>query len=214
MDNLRLSFALIFRRFASFFLISFLFSGCFGEWHAKENNMLGEYGFKLGAHVTVPNGFCIDQQLIIDKSKSSFFVMVPCNEVVASVRPGLITLTIARVDMEQNGPTLELVEDYLASESADVFHKTKFTSFARPSKMQSVEIYAMQKEPWQAVSIMSQHLVVATLYTPDYVLIDQKMAIKRLRSVLERITFSQSEGDIPVLKVSTQSGMLRPLARP
>lgn len=214
MDNLRLYFASMFRRLATFFLMSFLLCGCFGEWSSKENNMLGEYHFKLGAHVAVPNGYCIDQQLIVDKSKSGFLAMLPCNEVVASARPGLITLTFARADVEQNGPTLDLVEDYLASESAEVLHQTQFTSFARPSKTQSVEIYAMQKKPWLAVSIMSQHLVVVTLYIPDYVLIDQRMAIKRLWSVLERITFSRSDGDIPVSKVSSQPEMLRPMARP
>ena len=214
MDNLRLSLAFMFRRFSIYFLIGVLLSGCSGEWRGKENDMLGEYRFKLGAHVTVPNGYCIDQQLIIDKSRSSFLAMVPCNEVVASARPGLITMTFARADMEPNGPTPDQVEDYLSSESAEIFHQTQFTSFARPSKTQIVEIYAMQKKPWQAVSIMSQHLVVTTLYIPDYVLIDQKMAIKRLRSVLERITFLRSDSDIPVLKVLTESGILRPVARP
>ena len=204
----------MFRRTTSLLLTSFLLSACFGEWHNAEKNMLGEYPFKLGAHVKVPKDYCIDQQLLIDKSKSSFLVMLPCNEVVASEKPSLITITLARADMEQNRPTLELVEDYLVRKSAEVFHQAQFTSFVRPSKTQSVELYAMQKKPWQAVSIMSQHLVVVTLYIPDYVQIDQKVAINRLSTVLERITFPQSDGNTPVLMVSPEKGMLRPMMRP
>ena len=204
----------IFRRLGTYFLISFLVTGCFGKWDLKDNNMLGEHRFKIGANVRVPEGYCIDQQLIIDKPQSSFLAMVPCNEVVASVRPGLITLTFALADMEPNRTTMDLVEGLFLSKNAEIFHRTQSTSFARPTKARDVEIYAMQKKPWQAVSIMSQHLVVATLYIPDYVLTDQEMAIKRLGAVLERVTFSQSEGDIPVLAVSAQPRMLRPMARP
>lgn len=214
MNNFRRSLMLIFRRFGAYFLISFLVTGCFGKWGLKDNNMLGEHRFKVGAHVRVPNGYCIDQQLIIDKPKSSFLAMIPCDEVVASARPGLITLTFARADIEPNRTTMDLVEGLLLNENSEIFHRTQSTSFARPTKERDVEIYAMQKKPWQAVSIMSQHLVVATLYIPDYILTDQEMAIKRLGSVLERVTFSRPDGDIPVLAVSAQPSLLRPMARP
>jgi hypothetical protein len=214
MNNFRRSLALIFRRFGAYFLISFLVTGCFGKWGPKDNSMLGEHRFKIGAHVRVPNGYCIDRQLIVDKPKSSFLAMVPCNEVVASARPGLITLTFARADMEPNRPTMDLLEGLLLKENIEIYHRKQSTSFARPTNAHDVEIYAMQKKPWQAVSIMSQHLVVATLYIPDYILTDQEMAIKRLGSALERVTFSRPDGDIPVLAVSAQPSLLRPMARP
>ena len=214
MDNLKLIIEFIIRRFCAYFLISFLLSGCFGDWRVKENNMLSEYRFKLGASVNAPRGYCIDPELIKDKSSSSFLAMVPCNEVVTSERPGLITVTFARADIRPNKSTLDLLEDYLTSQRAKIFHKTQSTSFVQPSKKQSVEISAMQKKTWQSVSVSGQYLVVVTLYIPEYVITDQNMAIKRLRSVLERITLSQSEGDIPILKISNQSEMLRPKARP
>ena len=214
MDKLRLIPKLLHRQFGLYFLMSFLLSGCFIDWRTKENNMLSQYNFRLGANINAPNGYCIDQQLIKEKPRSGFLVMVPCNEVVASERPGLITVTLARIDIRSNGSKKSPLEDHLTRQSVKVFHQTQDITFVRPSEKRSLKIYAMQKIPWQALLVDNHYFVVVTLYIPDYILTDQKKVITHLRSVLEGISLLQPEGNFPILENSKQREILRPKARP
>ena len=50
--------------------------------------------FQNGIRVVPPEGYCLDNRLIEEGPEAGFAVILPCSDVIGTLKPGLFTLTV------------------------------------------------------------------------------------------------------------------------
>ena len=183
-------------------------TGCVSAPEFVTDDQLPYIRFKTGVSVTAPDGYCLDRKLVEDQLKASFAILLPCDDIIGTLNPGLFTLTIA--------PTEETLLSFKALKSVkseipqnEWDHKPKMY-FRRVEVSDEMRMNGMQGLGWQLIEQDKGHVKILTLHMPEFAKMDEIRAKDRLFVLMKQVRHPLDYYETP----DAPADIIRPRIRP